>query len=137
MSELTGKQAAFKDEYARNGQNQTQAAKTAKYQGNDNTLAQIGHKLVKNGKVKVEIDKEIAKVKAESIANREERQQFWTETMNNAPQMADRLRASELLGKSEADFTDNIKQTGDGLTINVSSESKSKPEPDLKLVKGA
>ena len=61
------------------------------------------------------------------IASREERQAFWTEVLlgedkdpvvtgydegGNAvviripPKMADRLKASELLGRSEADFTD-------------------------------
>lgn len=63
-----------------------------------------------------------------NIANREERQSFWTKVLSgedaepvitgydsdgNAvviripPKMADRLKASELLGRSEADFTDN------------------------------
>ncbi|MBN2312356.1 MAG: hypothetical protein JXM79_00410 [Sedimentisphaerales bacterium] len=44
-----------------------------------------------------------------TIATRQQRQQFWTETMNNDDvEMRDRLKASELLGKSEADFTENI-----------------------------
>jgi len=62
------------------------------------------------------------------IASREERQAFWTKVLTGAitepvvtgidsegnkivinipPKMADRLKASELLGRSEADFTDN------------------------------
>lgn len=51
---------------------------------------------------------EIAK---QSIATRSERQSFWTKVQNGeieSASMADRLRASELLGRSEADFTDNI-----------------------------
>jgi len=44
------------------------------------------------------------------VANRQRRQRFWTESMDDgALSMADRLRASELLGKSEADFVDVIK----------------------------
>lgn len=62
-----------------------------------------------------------------SVANRIERQEFWTkvllgeetskvitidddgvETIKEIlPKMSDRLKASELLGRSEADFTDN------------------------------
>ena len=44
------------------------------------------------------------------IATRQQRQQFWTRTMDDTKQsMGDRLRASELLGKSEADFIDVVK----------------------------
>lgn len=48
------------------------------------------------------------------IATREERQAFWTKVFyglelddGDPPKMGDRLKASELLGRSEADFTDN------------------------------
>ena len=42
------------------------------------------------------------------IATRDERQKFWTDVMNSSSEeMRDRLKASELLGKSEADFTEN------------------------------
>ena len=44
-----------------------------------------------------------------TIGTRQERQSFWTEVMRNkAAMMRDRLKASELLGKSEADFTENM-----------------------------
>ena len=50
------------------------------------------------------------------IATRKERQSFWTRVMQGRPEpdgkvprMMDRLKASELLGKSEADFTENVK----------------------------
>jgi hypothetical protein len=46
----------------------------------------------------------------ERIATRQDRQRFWTRTMGNKDvSMSDRLRASELLGKSEADFIDVVK----------------------------
>lgn len=43
------------------------------------------------------------------IATRKERQEFWSNTMKdtNLPLLL-RLKASELLGKSEADFTDRL-----------------------------
>ena len=44
------------------------------------------------------------------IANRAQRQAFWTEVYQDEKvQWSDRLRASELLGKSEADFIDVVK----------------------------
>ena len=69
--------------------------------------------------------------KREGIANREDRQVFWSGVLKGEivskttitqedgteiekivqPKMADRLKASELLGRSEADFTDNLKVT--------------------------
>ena len=46
---------------------------------------------------------------AGKIANRQARQEFWTCIMNDSMQfMRDRLKASELLGKSEADFKERI-----------------------------
>lgn len=111
---LTGKQTAFKDEYCRNSQNGTAAARIAGYKGNTNQLGQRAHELVNNSKVKDEIDKQLAEIKAENIANRQQRQQFWTSMMSDEnASNGDKLRASELLGRSEADFTDNIKRTDD------------------------
>lgn len=46
--------------------------------------------------------------KPKTIATRQERQEFWTRIMRNRKKSTtERLRVSELLGKSEADFTDN------------------------------
>jgi hypothetical protein len=48
-------------------------------------------------------------VRPKTIATRQERQAFWTKTMRDkTAMMRDRLKASELLGKSEADFTENM-----------------------------
>jgi hypothetical protein len=48
-------------------------------------------------------------VRPKDIADRQERQAFWTQMMRDAEQDAkDRLKASELLGRSEADFTENL-----------------------------
>ena len=51
------------------------------------------------------------------IATRLQRQKFWTDVMNNdSADMNDRLKASELLGKSEADFTETqIHKFPDGI----------------------
>jgi len=58
-----------------------------------------------------------------TIADRQERQEFWTEFMRRediTPQ--ERFKASELLGRSEADFTDNkriVDKDGKDLTWRV------------------
>ncbi len=58
--------------------------------------------------IKEAIDEKTAEIREQSIANRAARQEFWTREMNNPDnKLTDRLRASELLGKSEADFTEN------------------------------
>jgi len=47
------------------------------------------------------------------IASRQERQKFWSEIMKDKNQsMRDRLRASELLGKSEMDFPNKTEISG-------------------------
>ena len=40
--------------------------------------------------------------------DRSERKKFWSDIMDTAEKTGDRLKASELLGRSEADFTDKI-----------------------------
>lgn len=48
-------------------------------------------------------------IRPKTIADRQERQAFWTKTMRDRKEETkDRLKASELLGKSEADFTENL-----------------------------
>ena len=48
-------------------------------------------------------------IRPKDIAERQARQVFWTTVMRDEKaQMKDRLHASYLLGKSEADFTENL-----------------------------
>ncbi len=46
---------------------------------------------------------------------------------NKSNTKLDRMRALELLGRSMAMFTDNVKQSGDGLSIKI----QERPEPKL------
>ena len=111
---LTARQQAFVDAYAGNA---TEAAKAAGYPGNAKALASQGSRLLANAKVKAALALRSAKVEAVRsdvaaagrIATRAERQAFWTATMlDTAEEMSARLKASELLGKSEVDFTDKL-----------------------------
>jgi hypothetical protein len=48
-----------------------------------------------------------------NILSREQRQEWWSKVVQDqAEEMKNRLKASELLGKSEADFTDKIQHSG-------------------------
>ena len=61
--------------------------------------------------VQQQVEKAIAVIKAKAVFSRVERQEWWTKMMASGKTDADKLRASELLGRSEADFTDNISNT--------------------------
>ena len=101
---LTIKQQRFVNCYDGNA---TQAAKDAGYKGSNNTLRKVGFENLTKPNVKQAIRDREKKRNRKLIADREARQEFWTDIMNDEnADMKDRLRASELLGRSEADFTD-------------------------------
>ena len=105
---LTVKQQRFVDFYDGNA---TDAARKAGYKGNANTLGQVGDENLKKPKIARAIQKREQKRTKGPIATREERQKFWTDTMRNKIpgidiDIKDRSKASELMGRSEADFTD-------------------------------
>lgn len=112
---LTPKQQAFVDAYAGNG---VEAARAAGYAGDDATLATSASRLLKHAEVSaaiarrnvvVEKAREEALEQAGRIATRAERQAFWTKVMlDTDEEMGARLKASELLGKSQADFKERL-----------------------------
>lgn len=68
--------------------------------------------------IRKRIDTEIRPLR---IASRVQRQQFWSVVMNDEDQqMSNRLRASELLGKSEMDFPNKTEVSGvDGGPVQI------------------
>ena len=95
---ITDKQAKFISEYTKDF-NATQAAIRAGY--SPKTAYSIGQRLLKN----VEVQAAMKEHRKKFIADRETRQKFWTDTMQDKDEdMKNRLRASELLAKSECDF---------------------------------
>lgn len=111
---LTVKQLRFVEAYDGNATAAAIAAgysvKTACYIGNEN--------LRKPNIIKAIKAREAKKVKPH-IASREDRQKFWTETMRDTKaDLKNRLRASELLGKSEADFIERVEAN-----INISPKA--------------
>lgn len=99
---LTLKQQRFVDFYEGNA---TEAAIKAGY--SPKTAFTIGCENLKKPYIATELQNRITKIDAPKIATRQERQALWTEVLYDKSQaMSDRLRASELLGKSQADFLD-------------------------------
>lgn len=102
--------------YAGNG---TQAAREAGYTGSDNTLAQTARDLLTNPQVLEAIRARETTELRPRIASRLERQAFWTEVMyDTGADLPNRLKASELLGKSEADFTLKV-ESNSAVSIRV------------------
>ena len=107
MRELTDKQQKFIDCY--DGDTK-KAAKTAKLSYDyARRLVTKGHILKA---IRYRIDNEI---RPAMIATRQQRQKFWSDVMNgDGHSMKDRLKASELLGKSEMDFPNKTEISGVG-----------------------
>lgn len=130
---LTPKQQAFVDAYTGNG---VEAARAAGYTGDAKVLAVTASRLLADAKVTDAIARRnalVTQVRAEAaavagrIATRAERQAFWTQVMTSASERTtDRLKAAELLGKSEADFVERLQHEGK-LTLEqlvLASQSK-------------
>ena len=93
--------------------NATEALRKAGHKGTDGALAVTATRMLKKAKIQDALERRIQRKDTSNIASREQRQSFWTEVMNDSKgEMRDRLKASELLGKSQADFTENVKHSG-------------------------
>lgn len=102
MRKLTAKQQRFVDAWDGNVRTTALAA---------GYTYQSARQLVTKAHIKAAIGSRSEQERKPTIANREQRQQFWSDVMHDEEQsMKDRLRAGELLGKSEADFTEKIQQ---------------------------
>lgn len=103
---LTPRQKRFIDVYAGNA---TEAARIAGYK-NANVYA---NQLLRNPEIVAAIRARENERSATEIMTREQRQIFWSSLVRDEAQKTmDRLRASELLAKSEGDFLDRHELTG-------------------------
>ena len=105
---LTTKMQAFVEAYCGNA---TEATLKAGY--SPRTAAFIGAENLKKPQIKKAIA-EREKISSESrIADRQERQSFWTHVMRDSEEdMRNRLKAAELLGRSECDFVEKVELNG-------------------------
>lgn len=123
---LTKKQRAFVEAYAGNA---TEAARVAGYAGDDAVLAVAGYRLLRIAEIRAAIDAREIPEGVRRIATRAERQSFWTEMMLDENQEAAvRLRAAELLGKSEADFVDKVNVEFESMADRLELELKDNPQ---------
>ena len=89
------------------------AMEAAEIAGYSNPM-QAGGRLMKHADICRSIKERQIQEAQPLIASRQDRQKFWTETMYDEDlEFPHRLKASELLGKSEGDFLDRMHQTGD------------------------
>lgn len=103
---FTEKQEKFIAAYAGNG---VKAAREAGYDGDDAILAAMAYENLRKPHIAQAIRERQDHELAPLVATRAKRQAFWTKIIEDVgADMADRLRASELLGKSEADFKDKL-----------------------------
>ena len=116
MTPLSERERRFVEAYM--GQaagNGTEAARLAGYKGNDNVCHVQAARLLRKATVRAAID---ARVAADpQIMDRTARQRLWSEvTQGRGPYadapLRDRLRASELLGKSQGDFIERHEVSG-------------------------
>jgi phage terminase small subunit len=123
-AKLTEKQRRFVEAYMGQARgNATEAARLAGYKGSDPTLGQVGNENLK----KPEIIKAIQERRSNDplVLTREQLQEFWSRVAlgleldgEDVAAMRDRLKATELLGKTQALFTDQVKHSGSiGTTV--------------------
>ena len=104
VAKLNAKRQAFVDAW---GGNATAAALAAGY--SPKTAYSQGQRLLKVVEVQEAIKAREAQRLAPTIATRQERQEFWTSVLRNEEEaMKNRLKAAELLGKSEGDFLERV-----------------------------
>ena len=104
VAKLNAKRQAFVDAWEGNA---TAAALAAGY--SPKTAYSQGQRLSKIVEVQEAIKAREAQWLAPTIATRQERQEFWTSVLRNEEEaMKNRLKAAELLGKSEGDFLERV-----------------------------
>lgn len=116
---LTAKQQRFVDAFDGNA---TDAAIKAGY--SKKSAALIGNENLRKPLIVRAIKAREQKRIAPAIWDREKRQEFWTATANDETiDIKARLKASELLGRSEADFIERVQHQGEvairGIEIEI------------------
>ena len=104
---FTTKQLKFIELYNGNG---TETARLAGYKGDDTTLSVTAYDNLRNPRIVEAIKKRHDVEMQPAIMTRVLRQKFWQDVLKDETlPMKERIRASELLGKSEGDFIEVVK----------------------------
>lgn len=108
---MNARKERFCLEYAASG-NATQAAISAGY--SPKTARSQGQRLLTNADIKARIEELQQEIRREKIADIDAIQTFWTEVLQDPrAKTADRLKASELLARSQGAFLRAFERVGD------------------------
>jgi len=114
---LTEKQRKFCEAFAGNGGNAHQAALSAGYA----KPTPEGVHCLRKPKIQKALEELRKSTTNSAIMTREERQMMWTEfAKNKSMTPTERMKASELLGKSQADFIDRTELSGNIAIAKIS-----------------
>lgn len=117
MDKLTEKQKRFCDYYIASG-NATESAIKAGY--SKSSAKQIASQNLSKVYLREYINKANSELDSDRIADMEEVKAFWTNTMREKESdLKDRLKASELIAKTNGAFIDRVEQSG---SINLKVE---------------
>lgn len=116
---------AYMGQAAGNG---TRAALLAGYGKDAKTARTLAARLLAKVGIREAVADRVAKAETKSIADRAERQEFYTNLMRS-PETAerDRLKAAELLGKTQGDFVQKVEldHSGQVRVVRVPDRAKS------------
>lgn len=132
---LTEKQRRFVEAYmGKAAGNGTEAARIAGYKGNTKTLQSVATENLSKPVIAAAIQERVRK--DPGIAKRKDRQRFWTDVMNSPEtEMKDRLKASELLGRSQRDFVERRELSGpNGKPIKMHVRAEDMSDDELAAV---
>lgn len=123
MAGMTVKQKMFADEYIKTG-NATQSYISAGYKARGNGAEVNACKLLRNTKVRDYIRKRNKELDKSTIADMQEVKEFWTNLLRDKEtDTKDRLKASELIAKTNGAFLDRIENSGI-IKIDIANELK-------------
>ena len=120
MKKINAKQKKFADEYIITG-NAEKSALTAGYSKNYSRAQ--AHKLLANVGIKKYMDERLKEIDDANIATEKEIKEFWTNMFRDEDQRtSERLKASELLAKTNGMFIDKVSLEGsldNNVVINI------------------
>lgn len=141
---IQSRRLAFAEHIAA-GKNQTEAARLAGYKGTQHALEVTASRLLKKAEVQAMVEQARKASTTERIATAAQLKEFWTRIMRGEetstvliqgaaievqPSIADRIKAAELLGKTQGLFVDRTKQEGElQITIRRGADAPAALQP--------
>lgn len=144
---IQSRRLAFAEHIAA-GKNQTEAARLAGYKGTQHALEVTASRLLKKAELQAMVEQARKASSSERIATAQDLKEFWTRVMrgeetstvilrdiavNVQPSIADRIKAAELLGKTQGLFVERTKQEGQlDITIRRGTDAPAALQPKDK-----